>query len=110
MRKPRLPFGLAASIGLAALLGACASNLVNPQVPPPGSPDFQLGYINGCNSGFTDAGWDGWEAMYAKDAQLYANNPEYRKGWDQGHQACYVEGISYPRSISDRGGSPSVGF
>jgi hypothetical protein len=82
-----------------APLGACDTTLVNPQVPPPGSESYRDGYLNGCSSGFADAGRDGYQTDYYKDESRYANEPDYRKGWNEGHVACYEEDIRHPKRV-----------
>lgn len=85
-------------LGLAWLVAACATDLRNPQVPPPGSESFVEGYLNGCPSGFADAGREGAEQSYVKDAKRYATEPDYRSGWDAGHLACYEEERRHPKT------------
>jgi hypothetical protein len=83
---------------LAALVGACQANMVNPQVTPPGSSiAFADGYTPGCLSGFKDANRDGYENSYSKDVERYKTDGEYRAGWDKGHDACYLEEKLRPR-------------
>jgi hypothetical protein len=82
-----------------ALLSACDTTLVNPQVPPPGSESYQDGYLNGCPSGFADAGRDGYETSYFKDNTRFANEPDYRKGWNEGYAACFEEDRRYPKRL-----------
>lgn len=104
---------------LVALAGAavgCGPGRGNPQIPPPGPPAFQDGYLAGCPSGFTDAGRDGYQQSYRKDLPRYAGEADYRQGWDQGHAACYEEEKRHPKIIGaggvhefSRGGSMSGG-
>ena len=89
----------AAAVMLAALCGGCTSNLVNPAVPPPGSDALQEGYVNGCASGYSDAGREGWGTRYWRDGARYASSPDYRSGWDQGHKACYDDEIRTPHMM-----------
>jgi hypothetical protein len=87
------------AVAVAFALAACTgSDLVNPQVTPPGSSiAFADGYSPGCLSGFTDANRTGYENTYSKDAGRYATDGEYRAGWDKGHDACYLEEQLRPR-------------
>jgi len=80
-------------------LAACTGEkLVNPEVTPPGSSvSFADGYTPGCLSGFADANRVGYENSYTKDVDRYASDPEYRAGWNQGHDACYLEEQRTPR-------------
>lgn len=91
-------------VGLAGPVLGCTSGMVNPQIPPPGSLAFQDGYLAGCPSGFTDAGRDGYQQDYRKDAARYAGDTDYRLGWDQGHGACYEEEKRHPKIIGGNGG------
>lgn len=93
-------------VGLAAPVMACTTTLVNPQIPPPGTPDFQDGYFAGCSSGFADAGRDGYEQGYRKDTHHYATVPDYRQGWDQGQHACFEEEKRHPKIIGAGGSEP----
>ncbi len=69
---------------------------------PQGSPDFMQGYIDGCASGYGDAGWDLYIDRYRKDHEAYAASPDYRRGWDEGHDACYEKERIHPH-MSQRG-------
>lgn len=86
----------------AVLLTACESGLVNPQVPPPGSPAFSDGYVDGCPSGFRDANRDGYELAYRKADTRYAREPDYKSGWDKGYAACFAEQERRPKLIGGR--------
>ena len=87
-----------AAAGVSVLLAGCGPGLTNAAVSPPGSEMYQLGYVNGCPSGYVDAGRVGYESgSYVKDPKLYPSNPEYRQGWDQGHMACYEDERRYPK-------------
>jgi hypothetical protein len=95
-----------AAAGAVTLLAACTGNLVNPQVPPPGSsPGFQDGYVDGCLSGFTDAGRDGYQLRARKDVKRYRQDPEYKNGFDKGYHACFEEEKRTPKMMADPGGS-----
>ena len=104
MGLPRLCSHAVILVGLAGFAPACTPGLVNPQIPPPGTLALQDGYLAGCPSGFTDAGRDGYQQDYRKDAARYASNTEYRQGWDQGHAACYEEEKRHPKIIGAGGG------
>lgn len=83
--------------GIALLLVACASNLANPEIPPPGSPAYKEGYLDGCASGFAVAPRVGAEADYRQDEAQYASDGEYRRGWETGLNACYAEEKRRPK-------------
>ncbi len=96
---PKLRCRIVAALAAAAFAGGllgCSAGLVNPDIPPPGPPDFQLGYLDGCASGYTDANRPGYQLEYRKDDRRYAADPAYHRGWDQGHDACYAEEIRVP--------------
>lgn len=88
---------------LAGLLAACATDLVNPQIPPPGPPAFEEGYVDGCYSGFTDAGRDGYQQSYRKDTVRYARETDYKQGWGQGYAACFEEEKRHPKVLGGDG-------
>ena len=94
------------SLVLAVTVGACDATLVNPRVPPPGSsPAFEDGYIDGCLTGFSDAGRDGYELSGQKDARRFVDDAEYRGGFQQGYGACFEEEKRHPRILGEHGGS-----
>ena len=94
------------AVSVAGILAACASGLVNPQIPPPGSLAFRDGYVDGCPSGFRDANRDGYEQAYRKADTRYTREPDYKSGWDQGHAACFAEEQRHPKSIGAGGTEP----
>ncbi len=98
-RLRRMGAEAALALGLATVLGACSAGLVNPEIPPPGSAAFQQGYLDGCASGFTDAGRDGYETNYRKDEARFPAEAEYRDGWLKGHDACYEQERREPKNI-----------
>ena len=93
-----------ALFGLVGGLCACSRNLVNPQVPPPGSPAFEEGYLNGCASGFASADRPGYSASWRKDEARYGGEADYRRGWDAGLTACYEEQWRHPKTGGGHGG------
>ena len=90
------------AVSAAGILAACEGGLVNPQIPPPGSRAFSDGYVDGCPSGFDDAGRDGYDQDYRKDTARYAHEPDYKQGWDQGYAACFAEEKRHPKEIGGR--------
>jgi len=98
---------LSIALGAAAALGACTP-VANPRVPPPGSPPmFAMAYLNGCRQGAADANPTGVLALSPRDPKLYAGNPEYKQGWDQGHAACYEDELRAPVMEINGGGGDS---
>jgi len=90
------------AVSVAGMLAACGGSLVNPQIPPPGSPAFQDGYLDGCPSGFDDANREGYETAYRKADTRYAREPDYKSGWDRGYAACFAEQERRPKLTRGR--------
>lgn len=98
MKTVRFWLGQACLAGAMALLAACASNPVNPRLPPlDSSADFKLGYLHGCREGAADANPGAYSHVYHQYDQRYAADLEYKKGWDQGLKACYEDELRAPR-------------
>jgi hypothetical protein len=90
---------IVASTMLAAVVGACAP-VANPAVPGGGhSADYTSAYMAGCDSGFMDAGRDGFQNTFQKDGKLFETDPEYRLGWNDGHAACFAAEHRTPSSM-----------
>lgn len=53
------------------------------------SPQWIEGYKDGCNSGWS-AGGDPW-VSFKKDSIRYANEVEYKNGWNVGYSNCLAE-------------------
>lgn len=75
------PALLSCLIGI--LLAACGS-----AVPEGSSPEFIVGYVNGCESGYVDAHK---MPQYVKDEERFRTDADYRDGWTYGHHQCYTE-------------------
>lgn len=88
-----------ATVSVRALAGA----LVLLAGAPPASAAPMMGssyreaYAQGCASGYADAGRDGFRLGYRKDVERYTADADYRRGWDEGHAACYDEARRNPR-------------
>lgn len=90
---------LGALSGAVVLLAACAGTLSDPETPPPGSsPGFRDGYVDGCATGFQDAGRDGFQQAGRKDMRRYLTEGDYRSGFVAGSGACYEEEKRHPRT------------
>ena len=83
MKKPFLFFLFAL---LALLFSGCPSQQ---SYLAKHSPAFRQGYRDGCENA---------EAMVAdsfvkkrNDTPRYRNDPEYRRGWDEGYSRCYAD-------------------
>ncbi len=84
---------------LAAVVGACAP-VANPTVPGGGhSAEYTSAYMAGCDSGFTDAGRDGFQNAYQLDGKRFETDPEYHRGWSDGHAACFAAEHRPPSSM-----------
>lgn len=87
----------AAACGLLVAVAAMAScKTTGSGSVPPGPPDFQAGYSDGCDSGYGDAGRRGMEDVYVKDGPMFNNNQNYHEGWLQGYAACYQSEENQP--------------
>ena len=96
---------VAASAAIIGILEACAF-VPNPAVPALAQPrEYRLAFMAGCDSGYMDAGRDGYQNAYQLDHQLFQSNSEYRKGWQDGHEACFAEQRRTPFSIAGGGAS-----
>jgi hypothetical protein len=87
---------VAALMALALLLASCGDDKpkVDPRVPPAGSAAFKQGYTAGCAIGVQDADNPGQRLGAAQggkagEAERYAKDLDFKKGWDQGYFACY---------------------
>ena len=76
----RIPLAVVAGLVLAA----CAAEGEG------GPASYTVGRVHGCDSGFTDLDMT---VNYFKDEARYRADPEYRRGWDDGHAQCYEEGL-----------------
>lgn len=85
----------AASLAAACLLtmvAACGRGNAD------GSPSYTVGYVHGCDSGFTDLDM---RVNFVKDENRFRLDADYRKGWREGHAECYAEGL---RTLQQGGG------
>ncbi|MFI5022937.1 MAG: hypothetical protein ACHQRJ_14970 [Alphaproteobacteria bacterium] len=105
MKKRAKSALFSATLALALAGGAAVSlGLTNPQLPPPGqSPVFDDGYVDGCRTGFQDAGRDGYQTAGHKDDTRYLREVDYKAGYDQGFNACFQEEKAHPKIKSDGG-------
>ena len=77
-----------------ALLSSCVTEgqrLMNEGA----SPAYGQGFDQGCGSGKKSAG--DMYSQYHKNVRQYQHNPDYRQGWDDGHEECQNEWISMNR-------------
>jgi len=91
---------VAVSTAIIGILGASAY-VPNSAVPNPArSQEYRLSYMAGCDSGFTDAGRDGYQNAYQLNEKLFQSDSEYRSGWQDGYGACFAEQRRTPFSLS----------
>ena len=57
---------------------------------------YQLGQRDGCDTGYSDAGRPGYEAVFARNESLFSNNEDYKRGWIEGEKACYATEMNFP--------------
>ena len=108
MLMNRLLFYLGASFTFGALAACQGSPASAPWFPPAGqSQAFNDGYVQGCLSGYRDAGRDGTIIEQRNDEQRYAADAEYRAGFDRAHAACYEDEKLHPRVLG--GGNSNQG-
>jgi hypothetical protein len=77
-----------ASVALLILLSAARCT---PTLTP-----YQLGQQDGCDTGYSDAGRPGYEAVFARDDSLFSGNEDYRRGWIEAEKACYAAEMNFP--------------
>ncbi len=85
---------------LAGLLPGCRpATLLG--VDPPGTPEYKLGWEDGCDSGLSAEGDWSYKAMYGfkKRPEMSAND-QYKQGWNEGFSYCR---FSLASSNADRG-------
>ena len=76
-------------VGLLAviLLAACSSDT---ERGPVGPPNYREGYAHGCESILFKSGVP--KSVFNKDEESYAaEDPWYRRGWDDGYGECKPE-------------------
>lgn len=97
MRERLLQFGL--SIVLIGSMAACATSAPN------GPEAYQVGYADGCVTGFGDAGKPGFESVYRRDDKRFLADAAYRRGWTEGETSCYMAEMNFPTmsGFADRG-------
>jgi hypothetical protein len=79
----------------AAILAGCAVSPPASRVPP-GTEAFRTGYAQGCESGFAAANRPRMETRFSQDAKAYADDVQYRDGWQRGFVACHEEERRFP--------------
>lgn len=84
--------GIGTAVGALALLTGCADYLGD-FAPFRARPPYQAGYVLGCQYGLQDAGA---ASQLPERESRYDHDPEYRRGWDDGHKDCYEDFLRAP--------------
>jgi hypothetical protein len=84
------PLRIGLAVWLIGSAAACATG------EPTGSNSYQVGYTDGCITGFSDAGKPGFESVYRRDGERFAADPEYQRGWTEGEKSCYAAEMNFP--------------
>ncbi len=74
-----------AALIAAGLAAACAG------APPGENAAYRVGWVYGCESGFSDEGRAGYFSRRYQNEQRYAAEADYRKGWDVAYASCSEE-------------------
>lgn len=73
---------------LTLLLGSCRPLWIQ-TVNPTGPPEYQLGWEDGCDTGFSAYGAYYYQLMYGfKKRPEMASNDQYKQGWNEGFTYC----------------------
>ena len=95
------------ALGLLVPLTACGMFMSGKERALRKSPDYRVGYQDGCNSAAPPGANKREESDNVRDEAAYKANPAYRTGWNKGLNACRVA-ASGGRG-ADPGGSPNAG-
>ena len=79
-----------AAVAVAGSIAACAP------YGPPQSAAQRIGWVEGCDSGYSDASRDGYNQMYYRDNDRYGTDGEYHEAWDGAYKECYEEELRTP--------------
>ncbi|MEM7222776.1 MAG: hypothetical protein AAF495_07355 [Pseudomonadota bacterium] len=74
--------------GLALLLGCSQDTMTGPEGPP----EYREGYAHGCESALAQSGIP--NTTPKQNEARFAEDPQYRQGWDDGFSDCAAEGSS----------------
>jgi len=91
-KRLRTKLGLAgiALLAAAGLLAACGDDKPDPKIPPTNSSEaFKDGYAKGCPTGLESANKPSPNWAGSLVDPRYNQDPEYKRGWDQGYFTCY---------------------
>src|ERR1700753_3884673 len=71
------------------------------------SPDYRVGYQDGCNSAAPPGANKREEADTVRDDEQYKHNAAYRSGWNKGLNSCRVAASG--GRVADPGAAPNAG-
>lgn len=83
---PAWPARAAAALFVLIATVQCASKLT----------PYQLGQRDGCDTGYSDAGRPGYEAVFARNDSLFSSSEDYRRAWVEAEKACYAAEMNFP--------------
>jgi hypothetical protein len=72
------------------------------------SPDYHVGYQDGCNSAWGPDANKRQDDTIVRDDQQYKSNKAYRMGWNQGLNACKSSSQGAPQPVPSSGPIPDV--
>ncbi len=87
----------AVALALVGSLSACEPG------GPPESAAYSRGWVEGCNSGYADAGRGFYHSASRLDRDRREADPDYRKGWDAAYKKCFDEEQRTPYTWSALG-------
>ncbi len=70
------------------VLAGCRPFWLN-QIDPPGTPEYKLGWEDGCDTGISaEGGWEYKMTYGYKKRMEFATNDQYKQGWNEGFSYC----------------------
>ena len=97
-------------MGLAFALGGCRPVWLS-MVDPPGSPEYKLGWEDGCDSGLSAEGNWADKMMYGfKKRPEMAANDQYKQAWNEGFTYCRFSYASSKEQLDFKGIGLGSGF
>jgi hypothetical protein len=89
-----------------SFLGACSLFLSKETRALRKSPDYRVGYQDGCNSAYGQGADKSQDANFVRDEEAYRTNKAYRTGWGMGRNACRSTGYTGTPSQTSPGAGP----
>ena len=86
-----------AVFAFALMLGGCSLFQSRAERAAKNSPDYKVGYRDGCASA-SDGGANPRASGMIRDEEAYRTNPAYHSGWGTGFNGCrvYQQGVGQP--------------